>query len=337
MARIVIAEPTFKALRAAYIVGLPAASEFLKKIDGFEIWCSPLIKRRWFTRDWQIRLDEVERFLERAEKGIYKHASTFHGIFDFHPLYRDYRINWCQAKDLELKKKILRVQIRLIHLLNFKGLKPALLILHPGHYQHPSEHRSALGFISRLLKETAPYALKKGVKLLMENVFNYGESSKIQLGANLEDELEIIEHLQGTVGLCFDLSHAILAALAKGEGLAGALDLARKARPFVEHLHLTFPDRSFVEQSLSGWEPRSPRLYDIDGHSSFTSLPTEIQKPIDSILQELLQNTQIDRVCLEHCWPRRLWSKAGCSLRELEQDLNHVRSFLSKNQSPRPQ
>ncbi|MFB6286882.1 MAG: sugar phosphate isomerase/epimerase family protein [Candidatus Bipolaricaulia bacterium] len=309
---IVLSELTFRMLRLAQRLGHRGAAALLARIDGCELW---------FPMGARLRPPEANpRSVDRTKRAIqaerFGSVSTFHGLFDSHPFRERYRVNWCEPRHTSHKTALLRTQIELARELATDD-RPAYLVIHPGYWIRERDRRPAIDFFARLMEGILDASEACNVRVLLENDLVHRRSRKRRFGSALANEVEVVERCAGRVGICFDLSHALLAC--GGDTDAASREIER-SHPHIDYAHLTLPDPAFLQPLMRGLRPRETKLLDVDGHSAWSDYPSRSQAELAPLVEALVDAA--NRVCLEHAFPPYLFLRKGSTARAIRDDID---------------
>jgi len=311
---IVLSELTFRMLRLARRLGHRGAAALLARIDGCELWF-PMAAR---LRPPEANPRGVARTQRAIRKGTFGSVSTFHGLFDSHPFRKRYRVNWCEPRDASPKTALLRTQIELARELATDD-RPAYLVIHPGYWRRERERRPAIDFFTRLMEGILDASEACNVRVLLENDLVHGRSTKRRFGSTLANEVEVAERCHGRVGLCFDLSHALLAQAGDPNAVGAEIE---RSHPHIDYAHLTLPDPAFLHPLMRGLCPRETKLLDVDGHSAWSDYPSERQAELAPLVEALVDAA--GRICLEHAFPPYLFLRKGSTARGILGDIDDL-------------
>lgn len=308
---LVLSELTYRALRMARTLGHRRAGEVLDRVDGCELW---------FAMGGRLRPPGANhRAIDRAQRAIqggrYGAVTTFHGLFDSHPFRKSYRVNWCEPRDRAPKERLLRTQIELARELATDD-RPAYLVIHPGYWIRERDRRPAIDFFSSLMEGILDASESANVRVLLENDLVHRRSRKRRFGSTLANEVEVVERCAGRIGLCFDLSHALLASAGDTDLVAHEVE---RSHAHIDYAHLTLPDPPYLERLMGGGRPPETRILDVDGHSAWSESPPHVQADLRPLVASLV--AAADRICLEHAFPPYLFLRKGTTASAIVRDI----------------
>ncbi len=309
--RLVLSELTYRALRMAATLGHPSADDLLNRVNGCELW---------FAMGGRLRPPEAHprsshRTKRAIQAGSYGSVTTFHGLFDSHPFRTRYRVNWCEPRDRAYKERLLRAQIELARELATDD-RLAYVVIHPGYWIRERERRPAIDFFSRLTEGVLDASEACHVRVLLENDLVHQRSPKRRFGSALANEVEVVERCAGRVGICFDLSHALLACDGDTDAVGREIE---RSHPHVDYVHLTLPDPPYLERLMRGGRPTETKILDVDGHSAWSKSSSHVRAELRPLVESLL--AAADRICLEHAFPPYLFLRKGSTARAILRDV----------------